>query len=282
MHRATGYSYPTYSGQAPMAPPKQYPAAHSTSSAFSASANPNEDWTKISDLAERRRIQNRIAQRNYRKKLKKRAGSSSASPEQKHEELPDLESGSSIVRASHSASQRVHTNVNQTLSDRGSDMFNQHHSLPTDDKSMFSQQYTRQLSTSPPPTSYASIPTTDSIDYSTYPQSTIYCGMTASGIDMPLYPQYLPAIPHQYGSNMTVQSMKQEYYGDDEMSPFCMSYASMAGVDVSTTQTYEPVYTPPLSHDSFDHASPPDSTNYPRTPDAYLPVTPPMQFCDRT
>ena len=37
-----------------------------TSSAFSPHAYPNEDWTKISDLAERRRIQNRIAQRNYR------------------------------------------------------------------------------------------------------------------------------------------------------------------------------------------------------------------------
>lgn len=43
---------------------RQYP---STSSAFSASAHPDEDWTKVSDLAERRRIQNRIAQRNYRK-----------------------------------------------------------------------------------------------------------------------------------------------------------------------------------------------------------------------
>ncbi|KAJ5593525.1 hypothetical protein N7537_010429 [Penicillium hordei] len=45
--------------------------SHSNSGAFSPNSNLNEDRSKISDLTERRRIQSRIVQRNYRKRLKR-------------------------------------------------------------------------------------------------------------------------------------------------------------------------------------------------------------------
>jgi hypothetical protein len=52
--------------------PRKY-SSHGTSSALSRSAILEENWNKISDLAERRRIQSRIAQRNYRTKAPGRA-----------------------------------------------------------------------------------------------------------------------------------------------------------------------------------------------------------------
>lgn len=179
------------------------------------------------------------------KKLKKRledlearARSSSGSPEQRHEELAQPEPVSE--HATPIGNQRQRSGSNHIRGDRTPETVHQHYVLPSDDRSMFSQQYTRQMSTSPPPFSYGTIPSTETTAYSTYPQPGSYCAMPGT-MDMQYYPQYLPPIQQSYQHivpSMTTPPIKQEYYHDDEMSPFSMSYATMAGVDVHTAQSY--------------------------------------------
>ena len=66
MHPAANYSVSQYPGTSASSS-KQRRTSQTINSAFSACANPNEDWTQISDFGKRRLIQSRIAQRNYRK-----------------------------------------------------------------------------------------------------------------------------------------------------------------------------------------------------------------------
>lgn len=103
---------------------------------------------------------------------------------------------------------------------------------------MFSQQYTRQLSTSPPPFTHTTVPSNDTMGYAAYPQATGYYTMPAGRSDMQLYSQYYQSYQHVV-PNTATPPIKQEYYNEDDMSPFSLSYASMAGIDIAATQSYQ-------------------------------------------
>lgn len=55
-----------------------------------------------------------------------------------------------------------------------------------------------------------------------------------------MYTPYLPPLSSAYPNTLPslVHPVKGEYYGEDEISPFSMSYATMAGIEIPAPHSY--------------------------------------------
>jgi hypothetical protein len=170
--------------------------------------------------------------------LERKAASSSASPEQQPAELDT----SSRRQKNEPTAAEVKPESSDFLASRQqpSEAGLQRYLAVHDDRSMFSQQFTRQLSTSPPPFAFSTYPS-EAVTYTTFSQHMPYAAaMSSACSEIPMYAQYLPPVSSPYAPNLPSMTYpaKQELFAEEEINPFNMSYASITGLDMSAAQSY--------------------------------------------
>ncbi|KAF6527732.1 hypothetical protein HZS61_008034 [Fusarium oxysporum f. sp. conglutinans] len=222
------------------------PPRRGYSGTSSASANPDEDWAKISDTAERRRIQNRIAQRKYRKKLKRRLEdlerrASSSDPAGSDKQAQET---TKSKRSFKSHKSQPATSAKPVVSQSQFIPFGE----PTDDLFFPGTHDDRARSSSFSQFTYSSYPTPDEIFVAPYDSPEITLTMATTDA----YPSYLntSAVPMMLSSvtHFSDTTRRESCPSDDELTPYT-TYGYMPPLNFNAPSPYDQSnpHTPPLS-----------------------------------
>ena len=171
--------------------------------------------------------------------LERRAGSSSASPEQPHAVLVPVSQSRQrdSVPAKKKKSKSEATSPNQYRSPNVPSP--QVSSIKSDPSGMFARQHTRQLSTSPPPSFTYSYPMPEPPPlHAPYPQHSSFHSLPAPYPDYQNQSVYLPPLPSMSSYDSCSTKTDGSFNEDEMMSQFSMSYPPMGGIEAPTTQSY--------------------------------------------
>jgi hypothetical protein len=198
-----------------------------------------------------------LQQRNYRKKLKRRledlerrAGSSSASPEAQHSELASIASSKDSKSHPMTRESSKHSLSGEAPQLSPEILPLDEHSVPFDTSRSFSLSSSTAYSNYPPTTSYLQHEYQHSPSYHTAQQNYFYEYQYPTDYSHSLPPTLPTMLPSNYAT-------KQEpVFGEDDlMNSFSMNYASLAGLDVPSSQAYASpssqshvILTTPITH----------------------------------